>query len=78
MTESTHRSPSRWAPRLHLIGVSAGGLSLAWRAIETGYAHWTVLSILIGLVAWSLSVHAAGRSFDLKTVRDIIRAVKQP
>ncbi|NNG04970.1 MAG: hypothetical protein HKM95_12835 [Inquilinus sp.] len=71
------KGPSRWAPRLHLLGVSGGAAVLAWRVIETGYSHWTPLAALGALAAWSLSVHAAGRSFDLKTVRDIVRAVRK-
>ena len=74
--ERTPRGPSRWAPRAHLIGVSAGGVALLWRAVETMQAHWTVLAVLAALPLWALTVHAAGRSFDLRAVRDIVRAVR--
>ena len=69
--------PSRWAPRAHQMAVSAAGAFVLWRAVELGHVHWLTLAILAALPLWAVTTHAAGRSFDLKTVRDIVAALRK-
>lgn len=65
----TDNAPSRWGPRLHLIGASAGLLGLAYTLVLTGHAALLtgdVLSwIVIGVVCLA-AIHAGMRTLDLR------------
>ena len=62
-------APSRWGPRLHLMGASAGLLGLAYVLVLTGHAALLtgdVLSwIVIGVVCLG-AIHAGMRTLDLR------------
>lgn len=61
------RQPSRWRPALHLMGVSAGALSMpAW----AGGADWRLVAVAAALTAWSLALHVYGRTLDVRAIVD--------
>ena len=62
--------PSRFWPRLHMMGVSAGCFALLLLGVDL---PWPAVLALCGLVGWSLSLHVAGRTLDLKALLDVAK-----
>lgn len=66
------REPSRFWPRLHLMGTTAGAFALLLVGVEL---PWPAITALCALVAWSLALHVAGRTLDLKHLMDTVQKV---
>ena len=64
--------PSRTWPRVHMLGVTAASLVIMMWGTEM---PWPVVAALCGLIAWSMTLHVAGRTLDIKSLLDTIKTV---
>ena len=53
-----------------MMGVSAGSFALLLLGVDL---HWPAVTALAGLIGWSLSLHVAGRTLDLKALLDVVK-----
>ena len=64
--------PSRTWPRVHMMGVTMASLVIMMWGTEM---PWPVVAALCGLIAWSMTLHVAGRTLDIKALLDTIKTV---
>lgn len=66
----TPQAPSRLWPRVHMMGVTLGSFAV----LVSGVAlPWPAVAAVCALIGWSLSLHVAGRTLDLKSVLEVVK-----
>lgn len=66
----TPQAPSRLWPRVHMMGVTLGSFGVLIAGVNL---PWPAVAAVCALIGWSLSLHVAGRTLDLKSVLEVVK-----